>query len=194
MFRIPKPFLAVVLAGGSVMAQPAAPPAPPADPATPPPAAADVPVRQQATLSAPEMLEQAREYRTRIDGIRKQVEGDVAKARTQKDIIRLNCLLDKLAQIKANLQIADQGLQTLQEAAARRDDGAAFHEHARITLVNQRVLLLGAEAQGCIGEDLSFIGKTRVDVEVEGVPPEDFTQPSGPQLAMVRPPAASPFK
>jgi hypothetical protein len=142
------------------------------------------------------MTNQAREYRARIDGVIKQVEGLVEQARKQKDVIRINCLLDKLGQLKAHLNIADSAIQSLQEAIAKRDEGASLHEYTRITIVNQKAQVLGAEAQACAGEDLSYVGTTRVDVETEGVPEGDFTQPgpvtpSGTSLG--RPPNASPF-
>ena len=35
------------------------------------------------------------------------------------------------------------------------------HEFTRLTIINQKVLVLGAEAENCIGEDLSFVGATQ---------------------------------
>ena len=43
--------------------------------------------------------------------------------------------------------------------------------------MNQNVQVLGGEAEACVGEDLSYVGATRVDVDTEGVPPGDPTQP-----------------
>jgi len=140
------------------------------------------------------MINQSREYRVRMTQLAQQVEGLAEAARKQKDVIRLNCVLDKLAQVKANLSIADSAFQTLQEVAARRDEGASVHEYTRITIVNQKVQVLGAEAQACVGEDLSYVGTTRVDVEVEGIPPEDPTQPTPTRPDITRPPSASPYQ
>ena len=41
--------------------------------------------------------------------------------------------------------------------------------------------LLGTEAEQCIGEDASYVGATRVDVEIDpSIPPTDPTEPPLP--------------
>ena len=171
-------FAQAVLAqpGGS----PSTTPPPGGTPAgTPPPGGSsppgvDVPVRQRATLSQQEMVNQSRGYVERTRQAETRIKDLVETARKQKDVIRLNCLSDKLVQVKANLNIAEKAHQALQEAGLRRDEGASLHEFTRVTIVNQKVQVLADEAAGCAGEDLRYIGETRVDVEVVGVPDGDF--------------------
>ena len=106
-------------------------------------------------------------------GVRPKNMGEVLKriqvlqdqAKREKDIIRLNCVTDKVVQVRVNISIAEQSMAALQEAVTRADEGERTHEFTRLTIVNQKVLVLGAEAENCIGEDLSFVGATRVDVE-----------------------------
>src|SRR5690349_9017215 len=113
MSRVLKLILGFALLGQAVMAQPAAPP--PTEPAPPPTAApgappssdADISVRQRSTLSPTDMITQAKAYRERMDVILKQVNALVEQSRKAKDVIKLNCLLDKLAQLKANISVAD---------------------------------------------------------------------------------------
>ena len=194
MTRSIKLVFASMLFGQVVVAQPA--PTAPDNPPTAPAAGTDVGlggVRQRPTLSPQEMVAQAREYRGRLDQIQKTVQALADQARKQRDVIRLNCLVDKLAQLKANTGIADDAVRALDEAAAKRDEGAAMHEYTRVTIVHQKAQVLGSEAQACIGEDLTYVGATRVDVEVEGVPPDDFTQPGPNRPVVDRPPSASPM-
>jgi len=169
---------------------------PPTDtpPPAPNPAAPDVnvPVRQRPSLTPAEMLTQARDYRERMEQIVRQVQTLVEQARQQKDVIKLNCLYDRLGQLRANVAIANAALQTMSETAARRDEGATAHEYTRMTIVHQKAQVLAGEAQACVGEDLSYVGQTRVDVDVTGVPPDDFTSPPPPVGDTGRPPAASP--
>jgi len=132
------------------------------------------------------MMNQAKDYRARLDQMVTQVQSMVEQARQSKDVIRLNCLLDRLAQLKASVNIADTGLQNLQEASTRNDEGASLHEYTRITIVHQKAQVLMGEAQGCAGEDLSYVGATRVDVDVAGVPPGNFTTP--PLVPVIAPP------
>jgi flagellar hook-associated protein FlgK len=179
--------------GQAVMAQPAAQP-PATAPAAPAPDA-DISVRQRSTLSPQDMMTQARDYRARMEGILKQLQGLVEQARKSKDVIRLNCLLDKLAQLKANIAIADSGLQSLQDAIGQRDEGQSVHEYTRVTIVNQKAQVLGAEGQACVGEDLSYVGATKVEVEhpgIEGDPTGPWTV-GEPEPGFDRPPSASPF-
>jgi flagellar hook-associated protein FlgK len=177
MQRVLKLILGATLVGQAVMAQPAGPPptsVPSSGGVLPPDA--DISVRQRPTLSPADMSNQAHDYRTRMDAIQKQIQGLVDQARKQKDVIRLNCLIDKFAQLKANIAVADSALQSLQDAINRHDDGATSHEYIRITIVHQKAGVLGAESQACVGEDLSYVGATRVEVEQ----PYGDTNPTGP--------------
>jgi hypothetical protein len=187
MRRVAKLVVGAMMFGGAVMAQPPASPTP-----TAPADQVDISAPRRAALSPQDMLNQGREYRAKMNEVVGRVQSRVEAARKQKDIIRVNCLLDKLAQVRGNLNIADQALQALSEAIGRADEGSSLHEYTRLTIVQQKVQVLETEAEACVGEDLSFVGATRVDVEVEGIPPGDFTQPTVPQTIPDRPPAASP--
>ena len=84
---------------------------------------------------------------------------------------------------------------SLQEGVAKNDEGSETHEFTRLTIVNQKVTVLGAEAENCIGEDLSFVGATRVDVEVDpNIPQYDPTTPGSPFIDITRPAEASPVR
>jgi len=185
-----------VLVSGTVLAQP--------NPSTAPAGAGtagtgvaqqgevDIAVGQKPNLTVEEMTTQAREYQQGMTSILRRVEKLQETARRQKDIIRLNCVADKLVQVKVNVSIADQALISLQENIARADEGGRTHEFTRLTIINQKVLVLGAEAENCIGEDLSFVGATRVDLDVDpNIPQNDPTIPQVPEQDVSRPPAAS---
>lgn len=162
---------------------------------------ADVTIPQRSDLTPQDMLTQSQGYRVNMQQTTQRVEGMAEESRKQKDVIRLNCLTDKVVQANANLNIADKSIQGLQDAVGRNDQGAATHEYTRITIVNQKVQILGAEAEGCVGEELQFVGATKVDVEVAPeVRKDDATQPADfnagferPPATIERPPAASPF-
>jgi len=195
--KTPRLLLTTLLLGGSVFAQNAPPPAPAAPPATvtTPPAPGgevDISVKQRPNLTPQEMLNQGQEYFRAMNEVLKRMQVLQETAKRQKDIIKLNCVTDKLVQVKVNMNIAEQSTTSLQENIARADEGGRTHEFTRLTIVNQKVLVLGAEAENCIGEDLSFVGATRVDVEVDpSIPQTDPTQPGGPVVSIERPPEAS---
>ncbi len=177
----------VMLLGTAVTAQgqPQAPPAPPAPaqppgPSAPPPASVDISVPQRSTLTPQEMVGQSRDYRQKIQQTLTEINALLETAKKGKDIIKVNCLLGKQAEGKVNLNIADQAIVNLNDALTRRDDGGSLHEYTRITIVHQKAQVLSSEAQQCVGEDVSFVGATKVDVEVTGVPAGNFTDPAAP--------------
>jgi len=158
------------------------------------PGAADVSVKQRPTLTAEEMVTQSREYAKNMGEVLKRIQVLQDQAKREKDIIRLNCVTDKVVQVRVNISIAEQSMASLQEAVTRADEGERTHEFTRLTIVNQKVLVLGAEAENCIGEDLSFVGATKVDVEIDpNIPVYDPTQPPGPGIDVERPGEASPI-
>jgi len=188
------PLLGVLFAG-SVFAQPAAPPA-----AAPPAAGADaagvdISVKQRPTLRPEEMQTQGREYFRTMNDVLKHIQTLQETARRQKDIIKLNCVTDKLVQTKVNINISEQAMNSMNEDIARNDEGGRTHEFTRLTIVNQKVTMLGAEAENCIGEDLSFVGATKIEVEVDpNVPQTDPTLPPTPVTDLNRPPPSSNFQ
>jgi hypothetical protein len=189
--KLQKFALASVLFSSSALAQPA--PAGSPAPAGQPPAA-DISVGQTPTLSVQEMTNQAREYQQGMNQVVTHIHALEETARKQKDIIKLNCVMDKEVQAKVNFGIAEQALTALQENVARADEGGRTHEFTRLTIINQKVMVLGAEAENCIGEDLSFVGATRVDLDIDpSIPREDPTQPGVPTTPIDRPPAASTY-
>jgi hypothetical protein len=173
-----------LVANGGVGAAPASPGAPDQG---------DIAVKQRSTLTPQEMVKQGNEYFKNMNETVKRISDLQTQAKRQKDIIRLNCVTDKLVQSKVNVTIGEQAMASLQESISRADEGGRTHEFTRLTIVNQKVQVLGAEAENCIGEDLSFVGATRVDVEIDpNLPTVDVTAPAAPQIDSPRPPLASP--
>jgi hypothetical protein len=154
---------------------------------------ADISVKQRSNLTPQEMVKQGNEYFKSMNETVKRITDLQNQSKRQKDIIRLNCVTDKLVQAKVNITIGEQAMAALQESISRADEGGRTHEFTRLTIVNQKVQVLGAEAENCIGEDLSFVGATRVDVEIDpNLPQVDVTQPATPQIDVQRPGFASP--
>lgn len=174
--------------GGMVVAQ--VPASQPAD--HPAPADVDVPMRARANISVADMNQQTLAYIEKMnDGLKHMIPLQEI-ARREKDVIKLNCVNDKLLQLKQLLNIADQAKTNLDEAIARGDEDARYHEFGRVTIALQQAQVLVTEAENCIGEDLAFLGPTQVTVE-EPNTPDDPTIVPGPDFPVVEPlPVASP--
>ena len=140
------------------------------------PASADILVKQQSDLSREEMSTQADGYVGQISAVVDRIQGLQAEARNKKDIIRLNCLTDIFLKVKVNQGMARRAIGAIEQAQAVRNGSEAMHQFTRVTIINQKVQVLGAEAESCVGEDLAFVGATRVETETSAdIPTQDVT-------------------
>jgi hypothetical protein len=150
--------------------------------------------RKTITLSPQETQAQAKDYYKKMQETQRRVGQLQAKAKKDKDIVKLNCVNDKATQLKVHMTVTDQSMSSLSIDIAKSDDTARQHEFTRISILYQKVVTLGTEAEQCIGEDVSYVGATRVDVEIDpSIPPGDPTIPDLPVPIVDRPPEASPF-
>ncbi len=146
-------------------------------------------------LSDPQKLEKAEEAIVRMKSLLKQVLSRLEDARGERDVVKLNCVNEKLAQIKGLLKVAEQSDIALQEAVAKHEEGADS-EFAKVGIARVKVEQLRTEAEECIGQ-LAFIVDEKTTVEVEepkGVTERDLTDRAPPPLPLSRPPAASGFE
>jgi hypothetical protein len=118
------------------------------------------------------------------------------EARNSKDVVKLNCVNAKLTQVKGLLRISEQADIALQEAVLKREELAAEHEHTKVTIASEKVRVLRAEAEECIGQ-LAFRTDQNLNVEVEvpnNLPSSDPTVPATTLPPVTRPPPASPVQ
>ncbi len=180
-----------VLLGSTAFAEPS--PVPTPAPAAGPPAPADISVGQQATLSGSDMLTRARVYRAAADPIVQRITGLLEQATKDKDIIRVNCLKDKLSQLKAATDMMDREIQNLSDAVARNIEGDAHHSYTRVAILNQKIKTVEAAAEECVGQALNYVGATKVEVETPpGLTELDVTQPAPTEAEPVIPPPPPP--
>ncbi|MEO6954495.1 MAG: hypothetical protein ABI321_22040 [Polyangia bacterium] len=148
-----------------------------------------------ATLTPEETLSRAHQMQGQMAATEKRVVALQRRAETKRDMVMVNCTSDKLVQVRGYLAVGNQSVASIELAAQKHDDGARNHGFDRTNIVYQKVLVLGTEAEGCAGEDVSYVGETRVDVEVDpNIPVDDPTIPiAGVPPTATRPPEASPF-
>ncbi len=184
---------ALLLSAATAAAQAPAPGAP-VPPASEPVAAEAAPSREDyAQVPPEEKKRRSAEALTAMRGVLKDALGKLEEARNTRDVVKLNCVNEKLTQIKGLLRISEQADVSMQEALARSEKTTADHEFTKVMIARQKVIQLRGEAEECIGQ-LAFQTDQNVHVEVE-VPddlPEDPTNPSPPPPIVSRPPPASP--
>jgi hypothetical protein len=167
------------------------------------PASAQLSAGQRRTTSDADKVEASAEHLARMKTALKATLGRVEEARNEKDVVKLNCVNEKLTQIKALLKVAEQADIALHEAISSRDPGADA-EFSKVAIARAKVDGLRAEADQCIGQ-LAYIvdQKTTVEVQqpsnlpdaaadVELFSGERRRGPPFPVPPVVRPPPASP--
>lgn len=121
----------------------------------------------------PFLMKKASDHVNRVKSALKQVLARVEEARNEKDIVKLNCVSEKLAQLKQILSVAEGAEVALQEAVAKSDPGSDA-EYSKIAIARGKADQLRTEAEECVGQ-LAFVVDEKTAVEVqqpEDLPPE----------------------
>ena len=152
--------------------------------------------RDEASQLTPrQMVDRAERY---IDAMRqrlKEVLKILANARQEKDVVKLNCVNEKVTQVKGLVRVSEQSSINLQEDVAKQEIDDARHEYLKIAIAREKVQQLRAEAEQCIGQ-LAFVVDQNTVVKVtvpENLPQEQPQVPEVPPV-VVRPPPASPVQ
>lgn len=144
-------------------------------------------------VSDAEKMARSQDYLGQMRVALKGVLGKLEEARSSKDVVKLNCVNEKLTNMKGLLRISEQADISLQEAVAKREEQAAEHEFSKMTIARQKVDQLRAEAEQCVGMLAFETGPTEVVVEEpQNLPQLDPTQSHPPPPVVTRPPPASP--
>lgn len=151
---------------------------------------------QASKLSDAEKVDKASTYLGEMKEVLSAVLDLLKGAREEKDVIKLNCINEKLTSIKGLIRISEQADITLQEAVAKGESDTATHEFHKMAISHQKIKILKTEAEQCVGELAFAVGKTTVEVEVDKdmVPDQDPTLVELPETHIIRPPAASPYQ
>jgi hypothetical protein len=117
----------------------------------------------------------------------RQVTSKADDARNEKDVVKLNCVNEKLAQMKGLLKVAEQSEATIKEAVARKVP-VANAEFDKIGIARTKTDGLQNDAQQCIGQ-LAYIVDEKTTVEVQQPAGQPDRETSGRLQA---PPPATP--
>lgn len=116
-------------------------------------------------MKKPQMIDRASGDINRMKGIRSQVLSLLEKTREEeKDLLKLNCINEKLSAIKGFLKVSEQSLVKMRESG---DSESIAHQFSLISIAGSKVQNLGVEAQSCAGEVLRYSGNTEIIPEVD---------------------------
>lgn len=151
-------------------------------------------VEGMAALSPKEQQQKTEEMLLSMRDALRRVNDILADARASKDIVQLDCVNEKLTQIKGLLRVGEESSVKLYESMSSGATDVTVHEYTKISVAHQKVLVLRAEAEQCVGEQSVYTGDTEITVEVdEDIPSRDSTQPEPPPPGPEVPPIASKF-
>ncbi len=119
---------------------------------------AEVVTQRQANLSGADQVRESARIIESVSGTRRRISDQLDRARQERDIIKVNCLNDKLTQVDVTLRSARDHLDLLQSAVGINNDGQRNHEFALMTIFRQRSDGLDAEARRCTGEETGGFG------------------------------------
>jgi hypothetical protein len=119
-------------------------------------------------LTGPEMMERSQKAIAGMNATLAETTAMWERARTgERDLVKVNCLNEKLAAIKGFLKVSEQSYVTLSDSVARRDDEASKHHYRLIAIAGQRVDVLGEEGRVCSGDEMRFAGDTLLETVVD---------------------------
>lgn len=162
------------------------------------------PASAAPALTDAQKLERSVQDLDRMKLALRQVLARVEDARNEKDVVKLNCVNEKLTQIKSLLRVAEQADISLHEAISNRDAGAES-EFSKVAIARAKIDALRGESDQCIGQ-LAYIvdEKTTVEVQQPSNLPDATADaelfagqsrrhgPPFPVPPVIRPPPASP--
>lgn len=122
----------------------------------------------------------------------------LSDARGRKDIIQLNCINEKLTQVKGLLRVSERAHVSMLDAMAADRKAAGDHEFARIWVADKKTAALRSEMEACVGEQATYSGQTEVEVDIDpDIAGTDIGGPAGatgaPPPGPANPPPASTF-
>lgn len=116
------------------------------------------------------------------------------QARSAKDIVQLNCVNEKLTQIKGLLKLSEEASKMMYDGLAGGGGDQVNYEYTKIVVAHGRSQQLKAEAEQCVGALSVYTGETEVQVDIDdNIPAKDPTLPVTPPPGPVTPPVASGF-
>jgi len=134
-------------------------------------------VSKAAGLTDSQKLEKSAENLERMKSALRNVLSKVEEARSEKDVVKLNCVNEKLTQVKGLIRVAEQADISLHEALTAKDP-SADSEFTKIGIAKSKVDALKGDAEQCIGQ-LAYIVDEKTTVEVQapqGLPGQDADQ------------------
>jgi len=135
-------------------------------------------------FSMDESLNKAEIQKDNLDRAARGILKEVERARTQRDVIKLNCLDDKWRVVKKLADVGQSALMAMREAKATGNTTSFKSEAAKLKRTTAKVLQIGKDSELCVGVQATYVGNTELEVEVAGktikIVTQAATEPTSP--------------
>lgn len=158
----------------------------------------EVAATKPAALSPAQQVAQGQAIAQRGQRLAERLMKMLEGAKKEGDVIRVNCLNDKLKQVNANVRNVDQRMTALNNASSGGDSESGNHAFTVLNVLAQKFDSLEQEAVQCLGKDTFEAGAAQVVTTIDpNSPTEDpvsvGADPALPPSVTV-PPPLSPSK
>jgi len=140
-------------------------------------------------MSVKDMQERSHSVMAQIDVDANRITLLREVARHQKDVIKLNCVNDKIVELKAQQNIADNANQAMGVLDANNDARQSAFDG--LTTAGAAIHQLGEQAKGCVGQPELYKQESGNEVDRPPTPDDPTRDPSRPDGWGLEPPAYS---
>jgi len=95
-----------------------------------------------------------------------KLNGILEETKKEKDIVKVNCLNEKLISAKTLLKISEQADKGLSLALKQQDYDRAMREYEKVLISSKKMNIIQAESEACTGR---FIFSTELGEKIEGI-------------------------
>lgn len=92
----------------------------------------------------------------------------LAEARAAKDVVQLNCVNEKLTQVKGLQKLSEEASVKMYDAMSGGLTEEINHQFTKISVASEKIAVLRAEIEQCVGEASVYSGETEVEFKDEG--------------------------
>ena len=124
--------------------------------------------QQEVSLSGGDMKAKGATMGATMDASRKTLKTQLRDARSGSDVVKTLCLEDKLNQVDTAISSATVHRDSLERLFKAPDSPAGMsHELLMLGVLKERVAMVMADANQCLGNETGFIGEAEVIVEID---------------------------
>jgi hypothetical protein len=121
----------------------------------------------EVTLTPTQMFEKAKVSLDQMEAGAETIQRQLREARQARDVVKALCLDDKLTQMNVAKRTAGERVSSLEAASRTGNTERSRHEYAVISALSERAQSLSAEANQCLGEDMGYLGESRLTMTVD---------------------------